>query len=204
MVCRFRWRLLTCVLLFCVAGAQARQRAADKKPVPPAKGNYVIYPTDSLNFRILGESETDINLRVSADGMAAFPYIGSVKLAGLAIQDARQMLYELYDRDYFVNPQISLFVVRYAERRVQVLGQVHRPGFVLIPPEEDLSLVQAITASGGFTRLANQQSVQLKRLGEDGAMRVYKISASEIIRNPESNDWQLFEGDTIFVPERRL
>lgn len=165
--------------------------------------DYVIQPTDVLKFRVYGEPDTDTDVRVSADGMVSLPYLrGPIRLSGMTLQEAHHFLYEEYNRDIYVNPQIYLVVTSYSERRVQVMGQVNRPGMVVIPPEESFTLLQAIAGAGGFTRLANRREVTVKRQTEDGETRILNVNVDQIMKDPETSDWEIREGDTILVRER--
>ncbi len=166
-----------------------------------ASESYTIGPMDGLTFRIIGEQETLTEVRVAADGTVNLPYVGSVKLAGKTVSQARAHLFELYDRDWYVNPQIDLLVVSYSQRRVQVLGKVARQGPVIFPPEEEMTLLTAIAYAGGWSPdgLARTTAVKLKR-NEDGAAREFTIDTTSI--GPK--DWILKDGDIIEVPERRF
>lgn len=132
-----------------------------------------------------------------ADGIVSLPWIGDIHLQGKTVREARQSIYTLYDRDYLVNPQVQLLVTYFSENRVQVLGQVARQGDVVIPPEETLSLLQAIARAKGWTRLSNKRRVSLRRVMPDGNIKEYMIDAGKI----SVKDWQLQKGDVITVPE---
>lgn len=159
---------------------------------------YTIRPMDALSFRIVGEPETVTEVRVASDGTVSLPYIGNIEIAGKTVQAVREELFRLYDADYFVNPQINLLMIHYAERRVQVLGFVARQGFVPIPPEEELDLLGAISGAGGWVQLSKKSAVSLKRTLPDGTTREFRIDAEDL----SPGDWPLQDGDVIFVPER--
>mgnify|MGYP001801085807 CR=1 FL=1 len=166
--------------------------------------NYVVQPSDILQFRIFQEPDMDAEDRVEADGSVRLPLVGVVKLGFKTVSDAQSYLYQLYDADYFVNPQVSLLVLEYAARNVNVLGQVQRPGVVLIPPDRPLFLSDAIAQAGGPTRLANLGRIQLKRVLETGEIISRELNFDEIITNPNISDFPLRDGDTLYVSERRF
>jgi len=169
---------------------------------PSSAETYVLRAQDALIFRVVGEPEADTETRIAGDGTVTLPYIGAVRIAGMTVQEARVHLTTLYDRDYFVNPQIQLLVTFYAERRVQVLGEVNRPGFVVIPPEEQMTLLQALAGAGGFTRLANQRDVQIKRTNARGETETFRVNVADILRGTGSQDVPIIKGDTVVVSER--
>ncbi len=169
---------------------------------PQASENYEIRPLDGLKFRILGEPETVTEVRVAGDGSVNLPYVGTVQLGGRTVEEARRHLFDLYNSEWYVNPQIDLLVIAYAQRRVQVLGKVARQGTVVFPPEEKMTLLGAISAAGGWSHdnLARRNAVTLKRTNEDDETEEHVIDATSI----GANDWPLKDGDIINVPERRF
>jgi protein involved in polysaccharide export with SLBB domain len=64
-----------------------------------------------------------------------------------------------------------------------------------VPYTSDLTLLGAISASGGFTDYADQRKVRLMRGGQ---VRVVDIKA---VRNNPANDIILLPGDQIEVPQ---
>ena len=185
-----------------LSGESNAARAGVGESAAQASENYMIRPLDGLRFRIIGEPDTTTDVRVAADGSVNLPYVGSVSLGGKSVQEARQFLFDLYDAEWFVNPQIDLMVVVYAQRRVQVLGKVARQGTVVFPPEERMTVLNAIAEAGGWSHdnLARRNAVVLRRVGEDGNLQEFVIDTTSI----GPNDWPLQDGDIIDVPERRF
>jgi polysaccharide export outer membrane protein len=163
--------------------------------------NYLVGPLDVLRFRIVGEEATATELRVAQDGSVNLPYIGNVVVSGMNVSQIREFLFELYNKDWYVNPQIDLAVIGYKERRVMVQGMVNNQSFVVFPPEEDLTLLGAISKAGGWSnnRLANKEKVLIKRVVE-GEVKEFTIDATKI----GPLDWPLKDGDVVEVPERRF
>lgn len=164
---------------------------------------YLIRPSDVLSIEVFQEPDLSRQIRVQGDGTIILPLIGKLKVADMSVGDAQARIEELYNADYLVNPQVHLLVLEYAPRRVQVLGQVNRPGFVPIPPEEELTLTQAISGANGFNLRANRTNVQIRR-EEEGHTRVINVNVKEILRNPEAKDLLLKDGDTVFVDESMI
>jgi protein involved in polysaccharide export with SLBB domain len=165
-----------------------------------ASESYVISSLDYLRMRIIGHDNISTEIRVSGDGTVSLPYISTIRVAGKTVQEARREIYERYNADYFVEPQIELTVISYSPRRVQVLGMVNSQGDVIFPPEEKMTLLGAIARAGGWSnnRLADKRRVSLTRVHEDGEVEVREIDVTKLT----SQDEPLQDGDTIVVPER--
>lgn len=162
-------------------------------------GNYVIRPLDVIEFRVFQEPTMQQQLRVAQDGSVTLPLIGNVHIGGMSTESAQQLIAELYDRDYLVDPQISLVILSYTERRIFVHGQVMGQGPVVIPPETELTLAQAINAAGGLTRLARRNPIRVKRVGRED---VIEINFNDVLTDPKTKDIVLQDGDIVFVDER--
>jgi protein involved in polysaccharide export with SLBB domain len=82
---------------------------------------------------------------------------------------------------------------------VNVSGAVNQAGRVPMPSNHPMTLVHAITAAGGQSRLADLKKVQLTRAKTE--VRIIDVLA---ILKGSSDDIMLEANDTVFVPERIL
>ena len=174
-------------------------------PLPAAAAlDYLLQPSDLLDVQIFQEDNLKRAVRVSQEYSITLPLIGKVDVNGKSLRQAEDLIRELYARDYLVNPQINVVVIEYAKRTVNVIGQVNQPGAVLFPQEQGLTLLDAVSRAGGFSRLANRSQVKLTRSNADGKSDTYVIDADDLIKGRSSNTWPLLVNDIIFVPERIL
>jgi polysaccharide export outer membrane protein len=173
----------------------------------PSSGQseYILQPRDLIKVEVFQELDMERQVRLTQDSTVTLPLIGTVSLQGKTIQQAQDLIRQLYDRDYLVNPQINVIVLEYAKHDVKVLGQVDKAGAIEIPSDKPLKLLDAIALAGGFTRLADRKHVTLTRTNGEGKPTTTEINADDIIQSRNSSDaWTLKEGDVIFVPERIL
>lgn len=179
---------------------------AGKKEVKPTSqlATYKLRPMDLVKIQVFQEAELDRELRVSQDHTIAVPLIGVVDVRDLSVRDAEALITDLYQRDYLVNPQLNITVTEYSQRNINVLGAVNVPGSILIPPEKNLTLLDAIARSGGFSRLANRNKVSLTRTKPDGQTVNFIINADQLVSGDTNNRSTIQDGDIIFVPERIL
>jgi polysaccharide export outer membrane protein len=184
-------------------GVRAASAAGDEKPAA-RHSVYRLRPMDLIKVQVFQEPDMDRELRVSRDYGIVMPLLGMVDVKNLSVRDAELLLTELYRKDYLVNPQINITVIEYAPRTVNVLGAVNTPGSVLIPPEKDLTLLDVIAKSGGFSRLANRGKVSLTRNRANGDTENYSINADQLMTGDGATRWLVQDGDIINVPERVL
>jgi polysaccharide export outer membrane protein len=164
--------------------------------------NYILKPSDVISVEVYQEMDLNKSVRVEGDGSVALSLIGKVKVAGMTVAEAQSLIRDLYNRDFLVDPQVSVLVVQFSPKVVHILGSVNGPGVVQIPPDKDLTLTEAIAGVGGVSRMGNPRSIIIKRVDPDGRARQMEINFSRIITDPNVKDVVLQEGDTIWVPER--
>lgn len=170
-----------------------------------ASSGYRLFPRDLVSIAILGEPEMSIERRIDGDGRISLPLIGQIEIRGLSTVAAEAKIAQLYiDNQIFIRPQISLSVKEYYPREVFVLGQVREPGKISLPIEATtISIVEAITKAGGFTRISKSDSVQVTRRLPDGSEQSFTVNVSSIIEGKgQKAAYDIQPDDVIFVPER--
>jgi polysaccharide biosynthesis/export protein len=188
--------------LFCLTALTrliAAEPAVEATPVA-AQGDYLLQPGDLLRVQVFQEADLLREVRISQEFVITLPLIENVNVRNKTVRQAEQMIRELYDKDFLVNPQVNLIVLEYSRRTVNVLGSVNNPGAVPFPPEQKLTLLDAITRAGGFNRLADRKRVKLTRANGENVI----VNVDQLIGGSAAEKWTLQINDTIYVPERVL
>lgn len=166
--------------------------------------NYILKPSDVIQISVYLEPDLEKSVRIEADGTVSLPLIKKVKIAGLTVSEAQDLITQLYNRDFLVDPQISVLVVSFSPKLVRVLGSVNRPGVVEMPPDRPMTLTEAIASANGVSRLGNPKSITIKRVDDAGKTQQFEVNFNRILMNANAKDMVLEEGDTIWVPERMI
>jgi polysaccharide export outer membrane protein len=102
-----------------------------------------------------------------------------------------------------VNPQITVSVAEFSGLSIYVGGEVNEPG--MLDYRGGLSLVQAITDAGGFTKRARQQEVLLIRPGPDSRPVGTIVNVKQILRKGQlANDVALAPLDIVYVHWKKI
>ena len=162
--------------------------------------DYLLQPGDLVEIQVYKETDMDRTLRISSQGTIAFPLIGNVNIADLNISEAENKV-ETRLKSYLKNPSVSILIKEYANKTVYVLGQVKKPSSIAIPPEKNMTLLEAITSAGGFTDIAAVSRVKILRM-EKGVQRSIEVDVSQITKDGKKQlDISLKPGDVVFVPQ---
>jgi protein involved in polysaccharide export with SLBB domain len=172
---------------------------------PPAKlpdpvVNQQVGPGDVLEVNIVGEEKLPKEYEVDSEGTLLFPYVEPFKVGGLEPREiARTLRDRLVEAKFLVDPQVQVKVKAYNSKKIQVIGQVAKQG--PLPYQDGMTLVQAISAAGWFTPLADTNHVQIIRQVQ-GKGAVNAIVSVDAITDNARADIKLQQGDTIKVDQR--
>ena len=199
-------RTLATLALCVLPGLSHAQESLTPASGLPAPGSstmdYMLRPSDILQIKVFQEEDLTREVSVSREYAISLPLIGSVDVRNRSVRQAEEMIRQLYDRDYLVNPQVSVIVLKYAERAVNVIGQVNAPQAVPFPAERGLTLLEAIARAGGFNRLADRSRVKITRTDDKGVSNTFTVNAEKLLESQSANLWSLQVDDVVFVPER--
>lgn len=205
-------RLLAVTLLLAIPGTAAAQQAPPPvapqapatKPQPDVK-SYEVGSGDTLTIIIYGEKELPQSFKVAADGYINYPYIGSLKVAGLSVRAVEAAIRaRLVEGKYFSDPQVVVDVFDYRSQVVQVQGQVHTPGDITLQ-DADMTLTKVL-AKAQLTNLAGSYiEIRRRKPGADPAnMSPENFDITRVERDDLYSlkvDPRLKDGDSVFVPK---
>ena len=149
---------------------------------------YLVGPGDRLDVTVFGHDDLSGEVKVDGSGRIAIPLIGQLAASGKTISQLREEITTALDRDFIINPRVTVEVVNY--RPFYILGQVNRPGSYSYV--EGMTVRMAIAIAGGFTRRADEDTVIVVR-ANDPAQTLVEAGLGE----------RVLPGDSIEV-ERRL
>ena len=179
---QFRSLILGCACfasVFATAG-----RAQTGSDAPPT---FSLDRGDVLRVTVWRERDLSGDFGVDELGRIILPMLGVVKVEGIQWYALRDSLLSLYSRE-LRNPSVTLTPLR----RVQVLGEVARPGIYLADPT--LSLAGLVALAGGATPGGDLHRVRVLR---DGKTVVESASVESLLLNADVRS-----NDQIFVDRR--
>lgn len=156
---------------------------------------YVVKNGDILRISVWGEEDLDKELTVTGKGEISYPLIGRIKVTGLTVQEVDDKITELLEKDYFVNPDVSvtMSVVQFF-----ITGEVKKPG--AYPILGNITPIQAVSLAGGFTDFASH-TLRIIRKSE-GKTETIKINTDAIPAEEMEvgEEYIMRPNDVIIVP----
>lgn len=160
-------------------------------------------PGDVLSVTVFRQTELSRTVRVEEDGSFAYPLCGEVHAVGLTPRQVAKELEKLLTNQ-IADPQVDVFVQTWCHRTVYVLGEVANSMSLELPTYGRMTALQAISAAGGFTELADLNHVAVLRRGGENRDKLVRlpIDVTALASQTSGGDDFLLEPeDTLIVPK---
>lgn len=186
------------------AGDNAPAQASAVAPVAPAAAGkahdaqYTIGIDDMLAINVWKEQELTRSVPVRPDGKISLPLVGELQAAGRTpVQLEQEIATKLHG--FMTDPEVTVIVQQSNSQKVNVLGQVTKPGayaYTVAP-----TVVDAIAAAGGLRDFAKKKGITILRNGPGGNQVRMSFNYSDFLKGKNSaQNVKLEPGDTVVVP----
>lgn len=163
----------------------------------PAELEYHIGPQDVVKIDVWKEPEITRTIPVRPDGKISLPLLNDIQASGLT---AMQLAGNIRDglTKFLTNPQVTVTVTEINSRRVYLTGEIAKSGSLPLLP--NMTVLQAISSSGGFTQFARQKDIYVLRV-ENGKQVKHPFNYKAVVKGNRPEDNILLQpGDIIVVP----
>lgn len=170
---------------------------------------YRVGPFDILNIIVWDHPElTTITTQlstpqqsgflVSPGGNIAFPYAGTVKVAGLTLPEIEKKIEQKISK-YVRNPQVTVLVVSFRSQEVETMGEI---GVNIIPlTDKPTSLLEALNKGGGTNVMDSDTArIFVIRANNVSHVTVYALNAKSPEMMIASEHFYLQNNDIVYVP----
>lgn len=162
--------------------------------------SYRLFRGDTLSILAVGFPDgIGINsITVGLDGYVQLPYVGSVKMEGLTLDEAKAVLMDSLTQ-YLRIPDLSLVITNYGPRKVYVMGEVKKPG-VQNMAIDNMNAYAALASAGGWARKGRSTRIQIMRV-IDGTMYYRTLNMKAYtVKHDLTQNVEIEDGDIIYVP----
>ncbi len=154
--------------------------------------NYIIGTGDIVTINIWGASQESIEAEVTSDGFVVVDGVGPVKLSGLTVSDANNMLSSKLGQ-YYNDCTIRLSLTEARSIQVQVMGEVLTPGTYTL---SSLSTAfNALYTAGGINKIGTLRDIRVYRNGK----HITTIDVYDYILNGNSRGAVRLEDNDVIV-----
>ncbi|MBI9085352.1 MAG: SLBB domain-containing protein [Desulfobacterales bacterium] len=168
---------------------------------------FYIGPRDVLNLTVHagGELQSDVNLTVSATGIIKVPFCGPMQVEALTTSQLEEKIQTLLARDFFVDPEVHVYVKEYHSLRYHITGAVKSPGTFEMTARA--TLMELIAKAGGtLPDRGNQAYIQREGKGANGttdawASEPIKVDLVQLLdKGDMTHNVALETGDVVYIP----
>ena len=160
---------------------------------PNLSPNYILDSGDVLSIQLIGSKDFIENIAINRDGSISFPEIGRIKLAGLSLDEASNLIKSKV-KESFIGTEafVSLDTIR--DINVLVSGNAFNPGIYTISGNSNM--LHALAVAGGINETGSYREINLirdKKVIE--TLDMYDVLVTGLYNSRAS----LRNGDVIFV-----
>jgi polysaccharide export outer membrane protein len=157
-------------------------------------------------FNIFIDADPNFNTLqaiVKSDGYITVKRLGEVKVAGLTMEEASDLINTGFKKFFKISPMLSIIPVSIKNPRVNILGEVRNPGSYRI--EGNMRILDAISLAGGIADVTLQdEKIEVASLENAYIYRRDRILPVDFVQliehgNPMHNIL-LQDQDYIFIP----
>lgn len=144
---------------------------------PTELPEYVIQPGDNIDVKLFYSQDLSDNVTVRPDGHISLQLVDDVRAAGLTARQLDEELTQLYAEKLSDQPEVSVIIKAFSDQRVYVAGEVLRSGEFEL--KNKMTILQAVTAAGGFLDSAKRDAVLVLRQQENNPPQVFLASLTD-------------------------
>ena len=188
--------------IFILGACSARHSNVASAPVdsvqlsPPSAEHFAFGPGDVIDIKVWRQPDMDMQIVIAPDGAITYPLVGRIQVAGMTYPELVSTI-ETELQTYYTDPSVAVNIVQVSNQKVFVLGEVNNPSVLQI--ENELSVLEALTRTGGISNDANTENVLLIRGGLEEPT-LYTVNVQGIIGGDLSQNVMLQRGDILMVP----
>jgi polysaccharide biosynthesis/export protein len=170
------WRPNELTVKWAVDGGQVPMTSPGDLFTEGAAPSYPLGPGDKIQVTVYNVEDMNQTVTVDPGGNITFPVLDKVLVKGFSVNELQKKLEDLLAQ-FVKAPQVSIQLIEYGSRFVNVLGQVHTPG--RIPLKGAFKILDAISQAGGF--LEDSGDVEIQRRDASGQLQSRVFTRDELL-----------------------
>tara|TARA_R110001592_G_C13190615_1_gene752582 strand:+ start:799 stop:1392 length:594 start_codon:yes stop_codon:yes gene_type:complete len=190
----YRLPILLCILTISTLGyGDELSTSADEIQL----NQYIISAGDILSISVWGEPELVREVLVLPDLTLSFPLAGVLSASNMTVSSLTKNLEDKI-KLFIPDASVQIAIKQIRGSKIFVLGNVNRPGEY--PLYGELTVLQALSISGGMSTFADEDSIKIIRNSEKGQAAIL-FNYSDIAKGKHlEQNIPLRSGDVILVP----
>lgn len=162
-------------------------------------GDFLLGIGDSIHVTVYRNPDLTLDTRVNEDSTITYPLLGAIKVGGLSIPQAEELIAKgLKDGGFMQEPQVNISMVTVRGNLISVLGQVNHAGLFPLDPA-NLRLSEVLALAGGISAAGGENVIVMGT--RDGKPFRREINLASIyLDNKTADDVPIMGRDEIYVP----
>ena len=148
------------------------------------KYEYILGPADSISIDLTDTDDLDNVYLIDQEGMIDLPFIGKIKLDGLSLDEAQNILTDVI-KDFYKNPDLQIKIEEFNSSKIYIVGAVRNQKTINLN-QKPIKLIEAAIEANFNPSAAD------KLYGTKGFLRrddqVYKINLANAFSGTDEKE----------------
>jgi len=160
---------------------------------------YTLGPTDLIEILVQRHPEVSGQYLINNEGKIQYEFVGDIPLAGMTKEKAAVMIAKTLET-YIVNPQVTIKIVGFNSKIVYVVGEVGRPGKILMRGDT-ITIREALLEAGLPLLTAKNTEASMFTPSTSGKVERRKVNINSLLfKGDLRQNFVMKPGDTLYVP----
>ena len=164
-----------------------------------ALSHYTVGATDILEITVMRHPEVSGQFVINNEGNIQYEFLGDLNVVGLTKDQVKKTLAEKLS-EFIIDPEITVKIVGYNSKIIYVVGEVGRPGKILMQGDT-MTAHEALIEAGLPLLSANTKAGRVITPSSTGAPIIRKVNVDKLLYRGDLRENLVMQpGDTLYVP----
>ena len=161
---------------------------------------YKIGAGDLLDIQVLDNPEFSGPAKVAMDGNINLPYIGSLRVSNINLEDIRDLITKTLSDGYIKFPVVSVSLMQSSSKNIYAYGYFRRIG--QFPYEENITVIKALSIFSGVSDNGMFGKLIIKRMHDGHYKNIAEVKINYGLLMDSAVEEIILEPDDILLVER--
>ncbi|HEX4975441.1 MAG TPA: polysaccharide biosynthesis/export family protein [Pseudomonadales bacterium] len=185
-----QWLIRCCLVIASMLGSMSVFAVEESQ-------EYLLNAGDVLFVSVWQEKDMQQEVLVAPDGSISFPLVGHVQASGKSLLAITNEMKNRLSK-YIPDANVTVTLRQTSGNRVFVVGQVNRPGEILM--RQPMDVLQVLSSAGGGNAYADLDDIKVIRR-DAGKQQVFEFNFKKVAKGEQLEQNRVLKnGDVVIVP----
>jgi len=169
---------------------------------------YTVGVDDVIEVLVWKQPDFSHTFRVSPSGNIFYPFLGTIRIAGLTLKEIETTIKEKLEEEYIKDAKVGVVIKESNSRTISIFGEVRDPGVYNIPKGtpvlEVLFKAGGVTEkAGSFLRITRKKQISAEEKADVPLVENLKVDIEKLmVKGDLSQNVLILPGDILYISQK--